>query len=388
MRFMPMRIDHPGLTTEAARVALGVLTDAGHRALFVGGTVRNAILRMPVTDFDVATDATPETVMDLAKAASVRAVPTGIDHGTVTLVAEGVPFEVTTFRKDIETDGRRAVVHFSDSLEEDARRRDFTMNALYAEVDGSLVDPLGGLEDALAGRVRFIGDPEDRIREDYLRILRFFRFTAWYSPSSEGLDADGLAACTALAEGLEQLSKERIGAEIKKLLAAPDCAIASAAMERSGVLARVLPAASTALIGPLLEVEAHAGVSANPIRRLAALGEFDVREALRLSKAEARDYSSLRAAMASSASAVSLGFELGESGGTDAVLLRATALGQQVSQADLDAVKSGARAEFPLRASDLPGTLQGPALGAEIKRLQALWLASECRLGKAELLDL
>ena len=369
-------------------MALGVLTDAGYRALFVGGTVRNAILRMPVTDFDVATDAAPETVMELAERANVRAVPTGIDHGTVTLVVDGEPFEITTFRKDIETDGRRAVVHFAESVEEDAHRRDFTMNALYAEADGALVDPLGGLEDALAGRVRFIGEPEDRIREDYLRILRFFRFTAWYTPASEGLDAEGLAACAALAEGLERLSKERIGAEIKKLLSAPDCAIAVAAMERSGVLARILPGATTALIGPLQELEVQAGVSADPIRRLAALGEFDVREALRLSKAEARDYAALREAMSSIERATALGFNLGEARATDSVLLRAAALGQPISQADLKAVKSGARAEFPLRAGDLPVALHGPALGAEIKRLRSLWLASDCKLSRGELLDL
>jgi poly(A) polymerase len=383
-----MQIDHPGLTTNASRRALGVLTDAGYRALFVGGTVRNAILRMPVTDFDVATDAAPETVMALAKAAEVRAVPTGIDHGTVTLVSDGVPFEITTFRKDIETDGRRAVVHFSDSLEDDARRRDFTMNALYAGADGTLIDPLGGLEDALAGRVRFIGEPEDRIREDYLRILRFFRFTAWYTSPFEGLDAEGLAACAALAEGLDRLSKERIGAEIKKLLSAPDCAIATAAMERGGILARVLPGASSALIGPLQELESRAEASPEAIRRLAALGAFDVQETLRLSKTEARDYNRLRTAMSSTTEAAALGFELGQERGMDALLLRGAALGQAVSEADAKAMQSGANAEFPVRAIDLPEYLKGPALGAELKRLQALWLASGCRLSKADLLGL
>jgi poly(A) polymerase len=262
------------------------------------------------------------------------------------------------------------------------------MNALYAEVDGTLIDPLGGLEDALAGRVRFIGEPEDRIREDYLRILRFFRFTAWYSPASEGLDAEGLAACAALAEGLDRLSKERVGAEIKKLLCAPDCAIATAAMERSGILLRVLPGATSQLIGPLQEFELQAGVSAEPIRRLAALGQFDVRDALRLSKAETRDYRALREAMSSTASAVELGHEFGEARGMDALLLRAAALGQPTAEADTKALKTGASADFPVRAGDLPDALTGPALGVEIKRLEALWLASGCKLNKADLLDL
>ena len=159
-------------------------------------------------------------------------------------------------------------------------------------------------------------------------------------------------------------------------------------MERSGVLARVLPGATAALIGPLQELEVQAGVSVDPIRRLAALGEFDVREALRLTKAEVRDYAALREAMSSIESATSLGFDLGETRATNALILRATALGQPVSSTDLEAAKNGARAEFPLRASDLPGTLKGPALGAEIKRLQSLWLASDCKLSRGELLDL
>ena len=152
------------------------LTDGGAQALFVGGCVRNALLGVPVSDIDIATDARPERVVQLAEKAGIKAVPTGIDHGTVTLVSGGVPHEVTTFRRDVETDGRRAKIAYSDRVEEDAARRDFTMNALYARPDGTVLDPLGGLPDLRARRVRFIGRAEDRIREDYLRSLRFFRF--------------------------------------------------------------------------------------------------------------------------------------------------------------------------------------------------------------------
>ncbi|MEO0704030.1 MAG: CCA tRNA nucleotidyltransferase, partial [Pseudomonadota bacterium] len=157
------------------------LEDAGHMAYFVGGCVRNAVMGVAASDVDIATDATPDDVMRIADAAGLRAVPTGIDHGTVTLVIDGTPFEVTTFRRDVATDGRRAVVAFSGDMEEDARRRDFTMNALYADRHGWLHDPVVGLADAQARRVRFIDDPVQRIREDYLRILRFFRFSAWYA---------------------------------------------------------------------------------------------------------------------------------------------------------------------------------------------------------------
>ncbi len=171
---------------------------------------------------DIATDARPEKVTALIEAAGYKVVPTGIAHGTVTVVADHHPYEVTTFRRDLETDGRRARVAFADDVAEDARRRDFTMNALYADAEGTVVDPLGGLGDLERRCVRFVGEAEARIREDYLRILRFFRFHAWYGDPAEGLDPEGLAACAGLADGLERLSRERVGHETLRLLAAAD----------------------------------------------------------------------------------------------------------------------------------------------------------------------
>jgi poly(A) polymerase len=172
---------------------------APHRVLAVGGCVRNALMGVAVGDVDLCTDAAPDRVMALARAAGLNPVPTGIDHGTVTVVSGGIPHEVTTFRRDVETDGRRAVVAFTDSVEQDAARRDFTMNALYCTADGTVIDPLDGLADVLARRVRFVGDPAARIAEDALRILRFFRFHALYGSD---LDAEGLAACAAGQDGL------------------------------------------------------------------------------------------------------------------------------------------------------------------------------------------
>ena len=173
-----MRVAGEWIENTATQAVCAALTSAGWQALFVGGCVRNAALGLAVNDIDIATDAVPETVTILAENAGFKVVPTGIDHGTVTVIAGGMPHEVTTFRRDIETDGRRAVVAFTAALHDDAARRDFTMNALYARPDGTVVDPLGGLDDLLRRRLRFVGHPEDRIREDYLRILRFFRFTA------------------------------------------------------------------------------------------------------------------------------------------------------------------------------------------------------------------
>ena len=226
-----MRVSGAWLSDARTQQVLGLLADDGHTACAVGGCVRNALLGAPVTDVDIATSARPDRVMALAEGAALRAVPTGLAHGTVTVVAGGQGFEVTTLRRDVATDGRHARIAFSDRVADDAARRDFTMNALYARADGTVLDPLGGLDDLRARRVRFVGDPDNRIAEDYLRILRFFRFHAQYG--ANGPDAEGLAACAAGADGLARLSAERVTAELRKLLAAPDPAPAVAAMAQA-----------------------------------------------------------------------------------------------------------------------------------------------------------
>lgn len=375
-------LHHPG--TQALMQALEA---AGHQALFVGGCVRNALLGEPVSDVDISTDATPEVVSALAEAAGFKPVPTGIDHGTVTVVAGGKPHEVTTFRRDVETNGRRAVVAFSTRIEEDARRRDFTMNALYADRHGAVIDPLHGLPDLQARRVRFVGDPETRIREDYLRILRFFRFHACYGDPEGGIDAEGLAACAALADGLDLISKERITAELRKLLSARDPAPAVAAMAQAGVLARVLPGADPRALGPLVHLETgHLDADPPPrwLRRLAVLGGDT--DPLRLSKAEARDLTALRTALGSADSPAALGWRLGETLGLDAILARAASLGMPPPPGWQYEVRRGANARFPVTAADLMPGLQGEALGARMKELQARWLSSGLMLSREDLL--
>lgn len=379
-----MKITGDWLTRGGTQRVLALLQAAGHQALPVGGCVRNALLGQPVADVDIATDALPQAVLALAHDAGIKAVPTGIDHGTVTLVVDGIPYEITTFRRDVETDGRRAVVAFTTDLAEDAARRDLTMNALYARADGTLVDPLGGLPDALARRVRFVGDPAARIAEDYLRILRFFRFYAWYGDPAEGPDAEGLAACAALSAGLETLSRERVGAEMKKLLAAPDPAPAVASLAMTGCLVRVLPGADPRLLAPLVHLEA--GAAPDPLRRLAALGGEAAADRLRLSKTEERALSDLRAAMGGVESPAALGWRLGENRGADAVLLRAAALEQPLPRAWQAEVARGAAARFPVAAADLMPALQGPALGARLAELQRIWLQSGLHATKNDLL--
>ncbi|WP_288457013.1 CCA tRNA nucleotidyltransferase [uncultured Sphingomonas sp.] len=257
----------PGLDRLAA-----ALDAAGGHARYVGGAVRDTLLGLDVADIDIATDLRPDEVVRRLEAAGIRAIPTGIAHGTVTAVSDGTVVEVTTLRHDVATDGRHAVVAFADDWREDAARRDFTINALYADpMDGTLFDWFGGLDDLAARRVRFIGDPYRRIAEDHLRILRFFRFHARFGST---IDEDALEACTARANDLMALSRERIASELLKLLVAPGAVAAVAVMEERGILRPVLPeitAQGVARLDTLARREAAAGIAADPVRRLAAL---------------------------------------------------------------------------------------------------------------------
>ncbi len=256
----PRLSDQPWLTAPATRAVMAALEAAGGPgcARFVGGCVRNALIGQPVAAVDIATTLTPEDTARAIRAAGLKSVPTGIAHGTVTAVAERRPFEITTLRRDVSTDGRNATVAFTDDWAEDAARRDFRLNALYADADGQVFDPTGeGVADAEAGRIIFVGDPQTRIREDFLRILRFFRFHAWYGRGEP--DAAALAACRALAEGMTRLSAERVSSELMKLLSAPDPRAALGAMAEAGVLAQILPEAS---LTPLFDAAVEQGADA------------------------------------------------------------------------------------------------------------------------------
>lgn len=368
------------LTQPATRRVCTMLTQAGHQAWFVGGCVRNALLGAQVGDLDLCTDAHPERVIALAKAAGIKVVPTGIDHGTVTLVVDKTPFEVTTFRRDVATDGRRATVAFSDNMTDDARRRDFTMNALYAAPDGTVADPLGGLPDLHARRVRFIEDPDRRIKEDYLRILRFFRFQAWYGDAQAGIDREGLAACAAHIDGLALLSAERVTAEILKLLAAPDPAPAVASMASTGALALLLAGADSGGLAVLVHLEQEADILPSALRRLAMLGGQT--DKLRLSKEQARQLEQIMAPLDLPELAYRHGFEAAR----DAALIRAASLGDGLDPATLGHLHDASEQVFPLTAADLMPALTGPALGRALQEAEARWIASGFRLTRADLL--
>lgn len=253
-------------------------------ARFVGGCVRNTLIGAAVHDVDIATRLTPERVTAALEAAGIRAVPTGIEHGTVTAVADHRPYEITTLRRDVTTDGRRATVAFTDDWAEDAGRRDFTLNSLYACRDGTIYDPSGrGVADARAGRIVFVGEPEQRLREDYLRILRFFRFHAWYGRGEP--DEAAVAACSALKDDIRTLAAERISKELLKLLAADDPRASVRLMAQTGVLAVILELEpNLARFDGLVEVESEQLFETDAVLRLAALLPDDQPAAMKLAE--------------------------------------------------------------------------------------------------------
>ncbi len=261
------KIHAPWMDEPAVRRLLAALAQGGVGARFVGGCVRDTLLGRAIGDIDLAVDKPPDLVVRALEAATIKVVPTGIKHGTVTAVIERRPFELTTLRRDVETDGRRAVVAFTDDWLIDASRRDFTFNALYAASDGTLFDPFDGRTDLAAGRVRFIGDADRRIAEDRLRVLRFFRFYAWFGRPP--LDGAGFAACRRNAATLGALSAERVAKELLRLLAAPAPADALEAMVEAGALDHWLPEVfGTRILRALIDRE---GDQPDPLRRLAAI---------------------------------------------------------------------------------------------------------------------
>ena len=373
---------------------LDVLSGDGEEARVAGGAVRNAVMNLPPGDIDIATTATPQEVIRRVTQAGLKPVPTGIEHGTVTVVAAGIPFEVTTLRVDVETFGRKANVRFGRDWKADAERRDFTMNALTATADGTIHDYVGGLADLEARRVRFIGDPAMRIAEDYLRILRFFRFHAAYGEGEP--DAAGLAACIAGRGGLEQLSRERVRMELLKLLATKGVVPALTAMADAGLLGSVLAGVPlTASVARMGEIETALGLAADPIRRLAALNVLIVEDAerlwqrLRLSNIEHELLTSMGdgwwrvSPEAQEKSARGWLYRLGPEHYSNRVLLAWARASAQPDNEDWRRLamlpQRWAAPVFPLRAADLMqrGVEKGPALGAALRAAEEAWIAAD-----------
>lgn len=382
------RMRSPGVTAVFDALADGVTR-------FVGGCVRDSLLGRPIRDIDIATDLEPKDVMSRAGQAGIKAVPTGIAHGTVTLVAKGEPFEVTTLRRDVETDGRRAVVAFTCDWREDALRRDFTMNALSMDRDGTVHDFFGGIEDARAGRVRFVGEAEERIREDVLRILRFFRFHAHYGKGAP--DQAGYAACRKLAHLLPSLSGERIRQEVLRLLEAEDPIPALQMMSDTQIWPEIgIPAVDIPALAAFIQLEGEA--SADPIPRLAALLTADtdagaIASALRLSGREASVLRGLRDLADDPAPASDLIGEFLYRKGAEAARLAgrlAIARGGDAEAwgAVIAAAADWAPRSFPLRGRDLldAGMAPGAKVGALLERVEAWWIDQGFKPGREECL--
>lgn len=391
------------LEDPGARAILAALPDGSTR--FVGGCVRNALWGEPVADLDFATRLLPEDVNKALKSAKIKTVPTGIAHGTLTAVVSGRPYEITTLRRDVETDGRRAVVAYTQDWAEDAQRRDFTVNALYADMDGQIYDPTGqGLDDIEARRFRFVGEAQDRVREDYLRILRLFRFMAWYGRDAK-IAKEALVACRDNRSGLKTLSAERVWSEIKKLLTAPDPVRSVRIMLQQELLETLLPEATNVDgLARIVTLEARERIAPDPLLRLMAMMGREPLPALLLAKrlklsnketdrlrAWASNTESLSAEM-DERSRMQAIYRAGKQSILDRARLRAAGASDPIESSQwmalVDLTMGWTPPTFPLRGADLikAGVPKGPELGKALTALEALWVRSGFSTEKTQLL--
>lgn len=398
----PVLPPQPWLNAAATRRLVAALAGDGTAIRFVGGCVRDALLGRPSSDIDLATPDPPDVVMAKLRRAGLRAVPTGLAHGTVTALVDDARYEVTTLRRDVATDGRRAQVAFTDDWREDAARRDFTINALSAAPDGVVHDYFNGIDDLAAGRVVFVGEPATRIAEDYLRVLRFYRFQAWYGRGAP--DARARAACRAAASSLTRLSGERVRAELLKLLAAPDPAGAMACMIEDGVVEGLsLGLCDVEALAALVRLERPGdGV---PLRRLGALVASEATDAvaslaerLRLSNAERERLVAMRAARlrlprdgTRPAMLRRALYRLGLETLCDSLLLSAArGTGDAASLADdLDAVGSAVLPRFPISGADVlaRGVAPGPQVGRTLAAVEDWWIDTDFRADRRACLE-
>jgi len=385
--------DRSWLDAPPTRTLVQALDLAGLDFRFVGGAVRDGVLGRPVADVDIATPALPETVLSALDRAGIKSVPTGLAHGTVTALVEGRPFEITTLRRDVATDGRHAAVAFSRDWREDAARRDFTMNALYADRDGGVTDFFGGIADARAGKVRFIGDPATRIIEDGLRILRFFRFHARYGLGKP--DLEGLAACARLAAMIDRLSGERVRDELFKLLAAPDPLPAWRAMAEAGVAAHLLPDANADGLQAMVALEGALGLAPEVLRRLAALGgdAAQLKKRLKLSNRDAKRLIAIGAPGPRTVLIAHGAFGRALYGGEPDEVRDAALLGHvRAGTPDLPTLadflgflKTWREPKFPLSGADLRrrGVPEGAEVGRLLAAIELWWAMLDFKPGRA-----
>ena len=368
---------------------MAALSTKGEEVRVAGGAVRNALLGVVINDVDLATTMMPRDVMRVGKAAGFGVHPTGLEHGTITVVNQGRAFEVTTLRRDIETDGRRAVVSFTRDFAEDAQRRDFTINALYCDADGQIFDYTTGLQDIARKRVRFVGDSAARIREDYLRILRFFRFSAWYGKGP--LCPVGLTACKALKDGLKQISAERMRQEILKILVAPRAVAILQAMAKAQILELVFHHND--------EFRVLGRLPGDAILRLVALAKNppELKERLRLSNAEAERIDAMLSMAPVTADLTeqqchALIYMKGLQAFLDVTLLSQASSNARMNDKIWERLQGLGKGwvipSLPISGQDLieAGVKPGPALGKSLKAVEDYWIAQDFKPTRSELL--
>ena len=358
----------------------------GYQVLFVGGCVRNTILKMPVTDIDLATDAQPEEIIKIAEENNIRFVPTGLAHGTITLIIDNKNYQITTFRTDFDHDGRYAKVEFTESLLLDASRRDLTINALYCNHVGEVIDPLNGLDDIKKQKIKFIGNPNERIKEDNLRILRFFRFQAIYGNKNLEIDSIALEACHNHKSKLAALSKERITSELRKILSAPNPLEVIIKMNETGVLNELFQNVSIDSLEAYLKTEEKFKININWLGRLLSLQVTQEEESLKLTRCEFKFLKQTKSAIENQIHVLEFSYYNGVENGKIYSILQNFRHNIILSKNLLNQINSLATKKFPITAKDLMPEISGKKLGEALRSLEDRWIKSNFTLSKKDLL--
>ena len=387
LKAIRMQINSEWIKNKVTQNILKIFEGADHNAYLVGGCIRNSILNIPVTDIDISTDATPQQTVDLFNRENFKVAPTGFSHGTVTVISEDIPYQITTMRSDQNTDGRHADVVFSDDIKKDAERRDFTINALYADSTGKIINPIGGLEDFNPLAIKFIGDPNNRIQEDYLRILRFFRFHAQFSELVTQFDKVALDAIKKNQDGLKKLSKERIWSELKKILSTSNPARSLYKMSQLGILEIILENKNVHNIKRFNLIEKKMGLEPEPIRRLVAITENTEDTFLNLSRKEAKKFSLLKGLLKKKHDPAELVYQFNREIAQSVLAIYTFYKGEKLKLSDIKKIEKACLFPCPITGAQISKYMDGEAVGIKIKEAQRAWINSNFKSDEAKILS-
>ena len=384
---LKMHINSEWIKNKSLQNILKVLKKANYNAYLVGGCIRNSILGFPVNDIDISTDAKPEETLNLFNIGSFKATPTGFSHGTVTVISEGIPYQITTMRSDQNTDGRHADVSFCDNITKDAERRDFTVNALYADATGKIIDPLGGLQDFRPLKIKFIGNANHRIQEDYLRILRFFRFHAQFSELVDEFEQNALDAIKNNQNGLKRLSKERVWNEFQKILLSknPSCVVLE--MSKIGILKEVSVDQDTKNIKNLVSIEEKMGIKPEAIRRLVALARNTETTFFNLSRREAKKFSLLKSLLKKNFEPAELVYQFNKEIAQSVLAVHTFNQGLKLKQSDIAKIEKAYLHPCPVSGAHLSKYLSGEEIAIKLKEAQRIWIKSNFKSDTTKILN-